>query len=450
MGVPDYVLDPDGDVIITLRNFDGPFPPLPFEEELNPCGTSGNITWWSSLDDDAQLSAKRKKDKKKKRPRRLNEERIVEIQPVAQNSSTVHEVQPEQDPEPDPEVPAADATEVIEVIDATNVAFPFPEEVVESEKEDCTPPPEPCVLFQVSSAHLRLGSRYFKNALNGPFKESQPGTDGFRHIDAEGFDTYAFLTVMRILHGQNREVPRNVKLEMLAKVATVVDYYECDEVLEPFTEIWYPQFGGLPAPETVDKNLIMLLFVSWVFKWSEVFKTATKIARNQSKGPLSTMGLPIPDRIISVIDHQRRDTLHAISNALKSLLDRFRQEQPHCSEACSSMSLGSLERQLMYQKGLQFHPSSSRSLAGYSVAFAIKAVQGLKTPSWRDGSYLHSCSSSLESLLKGLMVNIKEYEGFDLEYFEYGGKKRQPFTFRSPLDSTPSNSATHPGSIMVW
>ncbi|KAK5636015.1 hypothetical protein RRF57_011727 [Xylaria bambusicola] len=291
MRAPDYVLDPDGDVIITLRNFDAPFPPLPFVEELPPCGTSNNTSWWSSLDEDAPLHAKSKKDKKKKK--QLAEELIAEIGPTPEVSLTVDETPVY--PDTDPRLPAFEVTEVTK---APDVEFPVLEEAVDDGKESCMPPAKPRVLFQVSSAHLRLGSRYFKKALNGPFKESQLGTDGFRHIDADGWNTYAFLTVMRIIHGHNREVPRNVDLKMLAMVATVVDYYECDEVLEPFIEIWCSRIRTAPVPETINRDLILLLFVSWVFKWSAEFKAATKIAQNQSKGPLSTMGLPIPDRII--------------------------------------------------------------------------------------------------------------------------------------------------------
>ena len=103
---------------------------------------------------------------------------------------------------------------------------------------------------------------------------------------------------MKIIHGRSRQVPRNLDLQMLAKVATIVDYYECYEIFEPFSEIWYSQIQKSITPKTINKDLTLLLLVSWVFGWSKEFMAVTKIAHNRGKGPLSTMGLPIPERII--------------------------------------------------------------------------------------------------------------------------------------------------------
>ncbi len=249
------MLDPDGDVIITLRNFNAPFPILPFDETLSA---------WENV------------------PQIAVGGQIVETGlPIeAAPPEVVEEVLPIE-----AEAPAPEAVEE----DSGNI-WPMEDPFVES--------PIPSVRLQVSSAHLRLVSPYFKKALDGPFKESHSTTDGLRHIDADDWDTEAFLIVMRIIHGQNRLVSRSLDLEMLAKVAAIVDYYQCHEMLEPFAEIWHLQRKEALIPGTVSRDLILLLFVSWVLRWSEEFKAVTRIPQTQSKGPLSTMGLPIPERII--------------------------------------------------------------------------------------------------------------------------------------------------------
>ena len=348
MGASDYVfdsyvLDPDGDVIITLRNFDAPFPPEPFEGEESYDEVPDDIE--QTFDEQEEIAftskiGKSKKDKKKKKYRSSVVEEAVDEYAVAEDVATeavaaeavaakavaaeavdeyaiaeyavaedvateavaaeeavdeyavAEEEQPEL--EPFPEAPADGSSE------ASAVVVPAPEEHLRSgdEPEPCTPDSGLFVQFQVSSAHLRLGSQYFKKALDGGFKESQSTADGFRHVDSEGWDKEAFHLVMKIIHGRSRQVPRNLDLQMLAKVATIVDYYECYEIFEPFSEIWYSQIQKSITPKTINKDLTLLLLVSWVFGWSKEFMAVTKIAHNRGKGPLSTMGLPIPERII--------------------------------------------------------------------------------------------------------------------------------------------------------
>ncbi|KAJ3562464.1 hypothetical protein NPX13_g8557 [Xylaria arbuscula] len=289
MGVSNYipdahVLDPDGDVIITLHNFDPPFPPLPFEGEQYPEEDGGSL-----LLETPPLETMKEQKFKKKMTKRMKRE-IEEMESRAQQASP--SIAEELPPEIDHEAHAAEASEA--------AALEVEEEPSESygTSEPDLPVAEPIFQFQASSAHLRLGSRYFKKALDGPFRESKFVSDGLRQIDAEGWHMAAFLIVMRIIHGHTRQIPRRIDLEMLAKVATIVDYYQCHETIEPFAEIWHSNLQPLTITNLVNEDLILLLLVSWVFSWPNEFKAVTRIAQTQSKEPLSTMGLPIPERII--------------------------------------------------------------------------------------------------------------------------------------------------------
>jgi hypothetical protein len=154
--------------------------------------------------------------------------------------------------------------------------------------------------LRVSSRHLILASPYFRFALNGPWKEATSvSADGCRNISADDWDPEAFLILMHIIHGHNRQVPRLVGLELLAKIAALVDYYECYEAVEVFAELW---LLGLKShselPSQVGRDLVLWLFISWVFADADIFTSVTSTALQKSLGPLPTWGLPIPQRIV--------------------------------------------------------------------------------------------------------------------------------------------------------
>ncbi len=152
--------------------------------------------------------------------------------------------------------------------------------------------------LRVSSRHLILASPYFKAALNGPWREAASTSADCSHsIYADDWDPEAFLILMHIIHGRNRQVPRRVSLELLAKIAVLVDYYECHETVELFAEIWLQELKSR-LPEQLDRDLIFCLCISWVFGDAELFKSVTSIAVRQSQEPLATLGLPIPERIV--------------------------------------------------------------------------------------------------------------------------------------------------------
>jgi hypothetical protein len=94
-------------------------------------------------------------------------------------------------------------------------------------------------------------------------------------------------------------VPRLIDLELLAKVAVLVDYYKCYEAVELFVELWLRELKGeLPLPKQVCRELILWLCVSWVFGDADVFTSVTSIAVRYCQGPLETLGLPIPKSVV--------------------------------------------------------------------------------------------------------------------------------------------------------
>ncbi|KAL5610525.1 hypothetical protein FOBRF1_006642 [Fusarium oxysporum] len=90
----------------------------------------------------------------------------------------------------------------------------------------------------VLGKHLELASSPFKKMLVGPFMEGIVDISGRRWITASGWDPEAFNIVLTIMHGYHRDVPKSLSLEMLTKLAMIVDYYDCHESLELYADIW--------------------------------------------------------------------------------------------------------------------------------------------------------------------------------------------------------------------
>lgn len=95
-----------------------------------------------------------------------------------------------------------------------------------------------------------LASPYFKTMLGGPWREADE-----LELEAEDWDRGALLIIMRVIHVQNQHVPRLIKLELLAKIAILVDYYECRDAIDLAAEIWIKQ---LTPPEEPSKDHVFL------------------------------------------------------------------------------------------------------------------------------------------------------------------------------------------------
>jgi hypothetical protein len=104
--------------------------------------------------------------------------------------------------------------------------------------------------------------------------------------------------LMNILHHKTRAVPRTLHLEKLAKVAVLVDYYGCHEAVELWAEIWISNLHSGGAECYYSRELLLRLTISWVFSEKEKFGVLTKVAIRTSRGPIHTLGLPIPYPIV--------------------------------------------------------------------------------------------------------------------------------------------------------
>lgn len=127
-------------------------------------------------------------------------------------------VKPSKDPEPEASEDDRNTSHPIE-INAAKVER-VPQTTVQSTEENG-------IRFRVCAGNLMSASPWFNRVLakNGWMESNRNLEDKCYYISAEDWDEEAFLILMNIFHLRNREVPRTVTLETLAKIAVLVDYY---------------------------------------------------------------------------------------------------------------------------------------------------------------------------------------------------------------------------------
>jgi len=206
-------------------------------------------------------------------------------EPLAEGPATYEEPPAE---EPSAEEPSAEEPSAEEPVVEESVVEPNVLEVSSHEEE---------IQYHVSSSHLRLASPKFESMLfRGNWKEGIPNeNDGCYYIPTEDWDGEAFLILLNALHLRNRQVPRSVSLVMLAKIAVLVDYYNCAEAVELSTEMWVKHLKNTtPIPSKYCRDLMLWMCIAWVLRLPQEFAQTTAVAIKRSKQEeLSTLGLPI-------------------------------------------------------------------------------------------------------------------------------------------------------------
>ncbi|KAJ4290871.1 hypothetical protein N0V90_010067 [Kalmusia sp. IMI 367209] len=253
-----YQIDPDADTVIILRNANAEFAP-----------------WISTTTKDAAIVLDQVSRPAIEEP--AIEEPAIEESAIEENAV---------------EEPVVDENVVEE---STDHAGPSIESVSETERLDyCSVERE--IHFHVSSRHLILASPKFKSMLSGEkWKEGvRDDNDGLYHIQTEEWDTEALLLLLRVIHHRNRQVPRSIPLEMLAKIAVLIDYYQCAEALELHTEGWIGYLKVFsPIPSHFCRDAILWMCIAWVFRLGHEFAQTTTVALRRHDQDLPTLGLPI-------------------------------------------------------------------------------------------------------------------------------------------------------------
>jgi hypothetical protein len=158
-------------------------------------------------------------------------------------------------------------------------------------------PGEVCYRMLVSSPHLVLASPVFQAMVEGPYAEGSTDHRGIYRFTTHGWNQEALVIVLDIIHGHHRSVPKSLDLEMLAKVAVIVDYYKCHEIVEVFADKWLKvlQKG---RTDHYGKASMLWLLISWVFSCPEIFERMAGLALKHSTRLILAEDVPIPGGIL--------------------------------------------------------------------------------------------------------------------------------------------------------
>ncbi|KAH7231445.1 hypothetical protein B0J15DRAFT_505963 [Fusarium solani] len=276
------------------------------------------------------------------------------------------------------------------------------------------------VRFQVSSKHLKLASPVFRAMLDGPWREGTASNGSCRSISASDWNKDALLILLNIVHGHHREVPKSLNLETLCKLATIVDYYKCHEIVEIFADRWLRTMGnGMPTFHSPESTLC--LCVAWVFRWPEQFECMTELALRHGEGLVETTELPIAG-ILERIDEKRQNLISRLLEAIDNLRSSLCNDEDVCSFECSSMLLGSLMKEM--HKISRLGPLPTKPYNGYSVEGLLQRISNIRSPQWyalRDlsshkGRNRHSCNL-MQKIQPILDDTEKRLHGWKLEDF---------------------------------
>ncbi|KAI1025193.1 hypothetical protein LB505_009464 [Fusarium chuoi] len=314
-----------------------------------------------------------------------------------------------------PEIPDGDETDPGCTVPGTNAGSTSPQAQDWEYGETCTPHLKKLELrMLVSGKHLELASPIFKTMVAGPFAEGKTDVSGFRQITASDWDPEAFKIILAIMHGYNRDVPKSLSLEMLVKVAMIVNYYDCLESIEPYTDIWLEGLRS-EVPTVYGRDCILCLFISWVFSEPTMFQSMTELALRHSQRLIETEDFPIPADILEEIDIARQSALAEIFSAIYELFDRL-QEGQECYFECSSMLLGVLTKELS-KHGI-LYPRNAPPFDGFSIAGSKAMITGLKRPVWY-GTRHHSHSCCIQDKLSMALAKVEsDLRVFDLHDFQ--------------------------------
>ncbi|KAF4256283.1 hypothetical protein KXV25_003434 [Aspergillus fumigatus] len=317
-----HIIDPDGEVVIILRNANTPFAEL--DEDMVA----------SIASQPAEVST----------PEPAEENGLA---PAEQPPEQQAEQQPEEEPEEQLQQPEQPAEDPIEI---------------GGETED-----ETCFRIQVSAKHLMLASPYFKKLLTGRWRESVAYQHmGSIELPEEGWDINAFLILLRAIHSQHYRIPRTLTVEMLAKGTVLADYYKCEEAISVWTTIWINALEE-EIPSTYSRALFLWLWISWYFKLPKQFKQATSTAMSRSDNWIKNgPGLPIPAKVINAMNDRREEAINNLIQVLHDTREALLSGTRGCGFECSSIMYGALSKEMRSNDLLPSRPAAPFANLNYA------------------------------------------------------------------------------------
>lgn len=152
--------------------------------------------------------------------------------------------------------------------------------------------------FKVSSKHLTLSSPYFLTRLGQNWSEGQElAQNGVVEIEIDGFNRRALHIILDILHLRNAQVPRNVDGKLLIHLAKIADYFQCQQSIQMFVQIW---FDSGQWRESYSEKSPEFMFLCNVFKMGGELQNCITRAWKETEGRFNPRNVPIPKFVLGM------------------------------------------------------------------------------------------------------------------------------------------------------
>lgn len=154
----------------------------------------------------------------------------------------------------------------------------------------------------VSSGHMMLASAYFQKRLMG---EACVDAGTLRRTGratiALGDDPDTFAILLNIIHGRTRQVPRQVSLDLLSRLAVLINYYAMLESVELFSDTWIENLKREGMPTEYNEHVLPWLFIFWVFEKGDDFRDMARLVQRECDERLDELvgAIPLPHTMIS-------------------------------------------------------------------------------------------------------------------------------------------------------
>ncbi|RKL46027.1 hypothetical protein BFJ72_g2936 [Fusarium proliferatum] len=275
------------------------------------------------------------------------------------------------------------------------------------------------VYMRISSKHLPFVSSTFRDLLHPLRNEdasaqfsacSSSPPPAFRpstRIYTVGWDAVALAIVLDAIHGRHAEIPRVINLGLLVRITTVVDHYKCQEVIQVFFDHWQRGiFSQDGFPTILCKTALLWLYICIVFPGLEgIFASmaCTVLLDFKGSAQITARMLPITTILSKLTKHaclcdktneregklnekrlyliqQIKDGLQDVHNSLLQGSECVRGDR-----LCTSLTLGVLVH--MVHQHEHAEPPFIAPFDGYSVATALKLVTECSEPVPRHGNH---------------------------------------------------------------
>ncbi|EMC97236.1 hypothetical protein BAUCODRAFT_51931, partial [Baudoinia panamericana UAMH 10762] len=186
--------------------------------------------------------------------------------------------------------------------------------------------------------------------------------------------------LLNVIHGWTRRVPRQLDIQILTQVASLIDKYELHETTEIFTDMWFEAVRPALLQDH-HQNLASRVFICWILQKPSEFNILTRKAILETDCGLENDGAPIPYWITSDIQSRREDIFMKVFSMLSDMLDRYDGSEQLCchDRNCDPLALGKLMRGL---KRNRLYPIPEPSTMEMSIEKLLSTVRSIDLSSY--------------------------------------------------------------------